>query len=380
MENLVTRRTFGRTAAAAAAGAVLAPHLAIAAGRPLRFTIPGELPLLLAGQSIAASVPLEDVQFFKPLFGADRAAVNPGMPATENDGCILRFREPGEYYLRVNGRSALKVVVFAPDEGLPASLLRLFDFCVANNLYHGSDDQQWYRGHDAYLRKFFFSETPSQLLCGPTHQFFRLLVEHRFGLPSRVASGVGTFFENGQVAHRVHNVPEIYVPDFKKWVFFDLNFGWMPKWLDAFEVAEATRSFGPVRTDGERLSALGFDLHQPMAVRAGVPGARHGRFREDFVGNEVTDADRAAWARAFFSGAGYWGGAAQLSCGTDFLPNHYNLAMLHDHPALEDAAAGVTRRLHSDLTPWKPPALRKQLVAGHAAQIAQRAWRERFPA
>ncbi|HYO75734.1 MAG TPA: twin-arginine translocation signal domain-containing protein, partial [Thermoanaerobaculia bacterium] len=264
------RREFLTKLAAAAAGVAVAPALEAQVIQrrtwpPLRqrtrikWDLHGEsFPLFRPGQTATASERITKLEFFVPLFGAERKGlVNPKLPKVINARTI-RFDEPGEYYLRVNGGAGyLKAVVFAPDEGIPASLIRLFDFCVVNNLYLGAEDNVWYYRRADYLTEFFTAEQPMMLSCGPTHGVFRWLVRERFCLPARIMTAPGTYYHNGEVARLSHNVPEIYIPDYDKYVFMDLNFGMVPLWLDALELAEvAHATWGDTATDAESLEDL----------------------------------------------------------------------------------------------------------------------------
>jgi len=387
MTDTFSRRTFIATASFALAGAASA----LRASEPVTFTFaPRAYPLLLPGETVEASQRIRNVEAFQPLFGARRTAVNPAEPAVRNARTLV-FKKPGEYYLRVNG-SPLRALVFAPDEGLPASLLRLFDFCVANNLYVGLEDNVFYRDRPGYLRTFFTSERPTMLFCGPTHQFFRHLVADRFCLPSRIVTGPGTFYApDGSIVRRTHNVPEIYIPDFDKYVFMDLNNGFVPLWLDALELAAASRVWGDVST-ADDLDALGIPVHVAVETHHAAQRARelmkeHGsegtiEFDASLVDAHTVDSRRRArGVRAFYGGAAYWGRGATFAqpTGTEFLDGEYHYASLHRDVRLRDDAIAYVKPWIANVTIDDPDVLRAALREGHRDAIAQREWLARFP-
>ena len=127
-------------------------------------------PIIFAKEFATASTRICRIEFFTPLFGAERNLVNPAKPIIKGEQ--IHFREPGEYYLKVNG-DYLKVLVLDPSEGTKEALLRMFDFFVANNLYLGADDNAWYQERYIYLRSFFRSCEPMMLSCGPSHSVWR---------------------------------------------------------------------------------------------------------------------------------------------------------------------------------------------------------------
>lgn len=387
----LTRRRFVALTGTAATGA-----LATAAfGQPLphtliEFTTDTGYPLLLPGEAVTASRPVRVTGRFAPLFGADRAVVNPAEPEVR-DRRKLVFREPGEYYLTINGASSLKAVVFAPDEGIGRSVLRLFDFFVANNLYMSAQDDLWYAGRANFLTAFFASREPMMLSCGPTHQMFREAVQARFCLPARVASGVGTFYEGGRLVARAHNVPEIWLPEAKKFVFMDLNTGYVPQWLDGSELAEATRAWGDTVRAGETIEDLGFPIHatvetRPVSdvARQVLPATGTGgklRYHDALVrSTPFGGSGRAYWTRGFYSGVGYFGAKMRSVSGTEFLPNEYYTAMLHRDPRLNAAVAEWLRAQNIRMETLERDTLRRLLDDGHRHQLAEKQWQARFPA
>jgi len=401
-----TRREFLTRLAGAAATAAVAPSLLAQVMKPrpwpmlparaIRWDLRGEpFPLFRPGQVAIASERIRKVELFNPLFGASRrGVVNPRMPKML-DRRTIRFDEPGEYYLRINdGDGYLKAVGFAPDEGIPASLLRLFDFCVANNLYLGAEDNLWYFRRADYLSSFFTAQEPMMLSCGPTHGVFRWLVRERFCLPARITTAPGTFYYGGEIARQSHNVPEVYIPDFDKYVFMDLNFGMVPLWLDALELAEISRTrWSAAASDDEKLEDLPIAFHVGPDTCVGRPGAwdlanelgGYGllEFNAAYAMDEpLTSGSRARAVRAFWGGPAYWGRDMKgvRPTGTEFLPGMYVFGSFHSDQRLIDDAIAYIATFDVPVDVHEPEMLRSMLADGHRDAIAAKEWSNRFPA
>ncbi|HEX8255659.1 MAG TPA: hypothetical protein VF846_21150 [Thermoanaerobaculia bacterium] len=394
--------------AAAAAGLAVAPALGAQVIQrrtwpPLRrrtritWNLHGEaFPLFRPGQTATASERINKLEFFDPLFGAERkGVVNPRLPRVINHARTIRFDEPGEYYLKINrGAGYLKAVVFAPDEGIPASLIRLFDFCVVNNLYLGAEDNVWYYRRADYLTEFFTAEQPMMLSCGPTHGVFRWLVRERFCLPARILTAPGTYYYNGEVMRQSHNVPEIYIPDYKKYVFMDLNFGMIPLWLDALELAEVAHgTWGDTATDAESLEDLNLRFHTSPATCPGRSEAwdlvnqygseGHLEFSASYaIDQPLNTNSRARAVRAFWGGPAYWGQDMKgiRPTGTEFLPGKYVFASYHHNKVLLDEAIAYIAGFDVKVDVYEPAMVRAMLQDGHTQAIAAREWVDRFPA
>jgi hypothetical protein len=147
-------------------------------------------------------------------------------------------------------------------------------------------------------------------------------------------------------------------------------------------VVERTRKRDIVRTGRERLSDLGFPIHQPMAVSPAAPvTAPPFHFERRLVAEqELGDGERATWARAFFSGIGSRGAAARLGGGTDFLGGQYNAGSLNREADLDVASFDAVKAMRFETWFWRPAELRRRLDAGHCEQMTQKEWLKRFPA
>jgi len=348
-------------------------------------------PMIFAGDSIKASEEIRSVALFAPLFGGERDSVNPGQPIVS--GSELRFDRPGEYYLRINGTDAnLKALVLSRQEPISASVLRLFDFCVANHLYTGIDDTQWYGKRREYIRQFFIGTDPMMLSCGPTHAVFRTLITERFGLPSRVLTVNGTYLAQGTLRYVTHNVPEVYLPDKGRWATFDVNSGYAFPSADGFEICQAVRAtWGDELKKEEDWRTLPLDIHVPMETRIMSPDASRtirpeqpesARFRPAFLGRPYGDEDRTRAMRVFYTGPGYWGGRIGYvqPTGTEFLPGDFQLGSLHSSELLRLAVVQWIRFYQLEPTIVPPAELKNMLDDGHRTLIARKDWMVRLPA
>jgi len=195
-------------------------------------------PILYENEGIRFNGYIDGISYFTPLFGKDRIVVNPAKPHV-SDGEYIHFSVPGEYYIRVNGTANLKILVLSKHEPLSQSVTRLFDFMSANLLYSNNIEEKKLFTHDTkkYIDNWFNSDVPGRLFCGPTHRLFRTIIADRLKLPTRIVTFPGVWRWNGKVHKSSHNVTEIYIPDKKKWVLYDINNGFFVKWMDAIELA-----------------------------------------------------------------------------------------------------------------------------------------------
>jgi len=350
-------------------------------------------PIIFAKELATASTRIRKIEFFTPLFGAERKVVNPAMPVIKGEE--IHFREPGEYYLKVNG-DYLKVLVLDPSEGTKEALLRMFDFFVANNLYLGADDNAWYQERRTYLRSFFRSCEPMMLSCGPSHAVWREWVGDRLALPTRIVTLTSTRLSNGMVTYAAHNLPEVYVPELGKWVMFDLNSNFVPRWLDAMEFCQVVHAKGKDEDDfTQDWQSYGLDLYAGVAARNANPTyldelrrqAGSGTampFEPALVTNDVTRDSLVIALRCYYGGAAYWGGdilSVQPS-GTEFLPgNTVYWASLHENQLLKLAAIEYAKYMYrTEVKILEPSQLRVMLDGGHRRVIEAALWKSRLPA
>lgn len=346
---------------------------------------PYSLPILWAGDSITASEPVRHLETFCPIFAAERPVVSPAEPRV--DGRRITFREPGEYYLRVNRSGDVKVVVLDRAAGYLDAILRLFNFFSANNIYHGAHNSRYYGDRQQYVRDFFRSQEPMAIACGPTQQMFRRVVQDRFALPARACSGVGTFWRaDGSLVRAWHNVPEIYIPELNKFLFMDLNSSVIPMWLDGSEVAEAMSQLPPqVPKEGETLASIkGVEFYRGPDTRA----LRRGAAAEIEAGaplgpqlisdRVITDKQRAGGLRAWYSGAVYWGKLTTYvrPTGTEFLDGWLWVTdQLRDETLRCETTALLMETPRVKRLEWRDGRdVQSALEAGHRQEILARAW------
>lgn len=388
----VSRRKFLATALGAS-GTVLS---ACSGGRALHdrsrptFHYPGvRFPLIFAGERIVSSAAVSSLSTFQPLFGASRSVVNPAEP-TLKGARTLTFEKPGEYYLTLNDRP-LKVLVFPQDETISSAVVRLFHFCVANSLYCGLEDNAWYKYRERFLDEFFASSTPMMLSCGPTHSVFRAMVAERFSLPTRIVNLSSAYYSGGQIARTTHNVPEVYLPDVGKFVLFDINSGYVARWLDAFDLTEAVRAkWRSTQSAADHWTSLGLDFVHDVDTR--MPSA----FAEALIPKQTADAraaftpafvsdtpvDRTQMLRVFLTGPTYWGSNITWvqPTGTEFLPGDVLLAAYETDARLRQEVVEWETSFKLKVDVVDPDDLRRRLALGARPALDRREWEQRFPA
>lgn len=203
-------------------------------------------PIIYEKQYITIDGEITDLDFFQPLFSADRPEVNPKKPriVSEEAKSLLYFDVPGEYYLDLVAENniKLKVLVLSQRERISGNVLRLFDFLVANLIVTKGNEEEFLKSRENFTKDFFTTKDPKMLSCGPTLAFFEILLRERFNLPVRDVTFTGAFMHGGKVQYSTHNMIEVFLPDLNKWVLFDVNNGFVVKWLDSFEITEIIRS------------------------------------------------------------------------------------------------------------------------------------------
>lgn len=387
---MITRREFGRAALTALAGAALVPATLRADFGEETFWYPyGNLPILIAGEGIVFHEQIQIIETFEPLFGASRPVVNPTCP-TLLGRRALQFPIPGEYYLRINGRNAVKVLVLGPEEPPSTVMLRFFDFCVANLAWGSIDEQRWYDQRSTLPKTWLQSEEPLVFSCGPTHQLFRDIVTARFGFPTRIVTFPGAFWAaNGEMWLETHNLPEVYLPDLGKWVMFDVNNAYVPLWLDSIELAGiVSRSWGSREDPLERWEDLPVVFHSPMETQSlnlpaydALPAAMKGRFNRCLLDSDRTVNCRNQKLRIVGGGPAFWGARSRLveSGGTEFLPFDYAWASQQCDPALINKVFDWIATFDSRVTIVNTEVMCTMLSRGHAPTIARAEWSSRPP-
>lgn len=311
-------------------------------------------------------------------------------------GNRVAFTKAGEYYLTLNGTYSIKVLVLSNTEPISSAVVRIFDFCRANLLFdtcHDDTDAPYYADQEAFTHRFFESAEPAALLCGPTHSLFQRLVTSALALPTRKPAFAGSFrwadeHCNVTVYEFTHNPLEVYLPDQGKWALFDLNFGFLVKWLDASELAEFTMAYPGPGTMGY----MDFETFKTLKVYSGGPTTRlckaAGPGEDPYppVRQRVSSVPSAyAWRDAFrfyYGGVAYWGDTAlfQMPHGTEFLHGDYIWASLQNDPELKLATQNWIESFGLSVAIVNPDTLRQLLEAGHRSEILQEAWRAKVPA
>ncbi|MDR4463991.1 MAG: hypothetical protein MRJ66_06970 [Nitrospira sp.] len=340
-------------------------------------------PVVYNREYVAINEDVVSLDLFLPVFSPDRAAVNPAQPriVVENKRALFYFDVPGEYYLDINRGHKLKVVVLDRHEEISTNVLRVFDFLVANLVVTQGNDKEFYENNENYAIDFFKSKEPKMLLCGPTVSFFEIILRDRFNLPVRDVTFTGVFIEGGRLAYGTHNVVEVFLPDMSKWVLFDLNNGFVAKWMDAFEITEKVRSVSQSKKNISKteFESIDVDFHYLVdAKRTMNAFDPRSVFYPDMVTRESV---RERWhdlAKIFLGGPGYWGGKRFNQNG---LPLEYQLYASRYH---QDEFLLEAQRRWQDNWDLKvrhvPPAQLKQMLDdAYAEEISARKWLEYLP-
>jgi hypothetical protein len=218
-------------------------------------------------------------------------------------------------------------------------VLRIFDFLTANLVTCNGDEKAYGQGHTTYIDKWFRSEGPAALLCGPNSDLFGKLVKERLSLPTRLAGFPGFYLRNGRIFQSTHTVVEVYLPDQKKFVMFDLNNSFVVRWKNAVELAKIVNSrVGPdARLTPSEAARLKLDIytgvprksrpgHSPVLCAGGAVsvGAKHVTdvpVERDWWEKMGLVHDPPCWLALHLAGASYTGplnGQARASSVTLF--------------------------------------------------------------
>lgn len=355
------------------------PSTPVASTEPLTLSFgSATFPIIFTDEFIEASVPVSVTGSFAPLFGVDRPCVNPSTPIVSEQGLHVSFEAAGEYYIHLNDDVALKVVVLDRDEPISSSVVRIFDFCTANLLNSAGEDHVFTDDRVSYVSNWFLSDDPGMLICGPTHQLFEMILEDRFALPCRDVTFPGTYWRDGEIKRITHNMLEVYVPDVEKWVVFDLNYAFVVKWLSAAEIGLFLHKVFP---SGEpptlaMWDALAWDRHDSGVSPRFPKLAPEPVFREALVSQKLVASQQHQLGILFLGGPAYRG--IVRWAGTPFLEAQYCYGSLQKDEALREHAIEWVKTYDLEVVVYPLDELVALLDAGHAAEIARAAWRERI--
>ena len=351
----------------------------------LHYRNDGHHPVIFAGETIHLRFDVQDIEFFTPLFGSNRALVNHTQPLVDGRRSI-HFELPGEYYLAFNQQRYLKVLVLSPHEPISKGVLRIFDFLVANLLQTNGDLPLWInQGKSHYVRHWFHRKEPGLLLCGGTDAMFRELVYERFRLPTRHVTFPGVYRHGGKIYKSTHNVSEVFLPDIGKFVMFDVNNAFVAQWMGAIELARLVNSAAQDQTylSAKQWRSLDLNMYQDapnafLAVKFDVLGdsALPTPFSPALVSAVPVQANLAGMSHYYYGGVGYRG---EFGYGSNFLPNDYHFGSLHRDPELERVAVEWISSFDLTISVHSLDELETLLEAGFSATIRAAEWRKRVP-
>ncbi|MDP4743845.1 MAG: hypothetical protein NWS22_03280, partial [Porticoccaceae bacterium] len=307
----------------------------------------------------------------------------PKMPRVviEGERSLLYFDSPGEFYVEAENNIKLKILVLSQREHISENVLRLFDFLVANLVVTQGNDKEFYENNGNFTIDFFMSKDPKMLLCGPTLSFFEILLRDRFNLPVRDVTFTGVFMEGGQLKYSTHNVIEVFLPDLNKWVMFDVNNGFVVKWLDSFEITEKIRSASATKKNISKLEfdSIGFDAHYLVDAKRSLNAADlRGVFNPDIIGRESVRDRWHVLAKSYLGGPGYWGGRRfnQNSLSTEF---QLYESQYHQDQFLLDAQLRWVGNWNLKVRHFPPAELKVMLDKAYSDQIAAKKWVSYLP-
>jgi hypothetical protein len=338
----------------------------------------GDYPIFYNGATIQCNFIVKNTNFFQPLFSADRTVVNPVYPRISHHGnkSVLHFDSPGEYYLNLNNKH-IKICVLDANEPISSSVLRVFDFLSANSLVTCGNDKQFYQDPNHFTKSFFQSKDPFLLLCGPTLSLFQNIINLKFKLPCRDVTFTGVYMDSGQLKYVTHNLLEIYLPDIKKWCLFDINNGFIVKWLDSFELTNAIRSVSnsKLTISNDEFYSLTLDYHSSVyRYRSNNAADSRSLFSRDLISNSSSMEGWTMLAKMFLGGPGYWSGCRfkQISG----LPSDYHLYLskYHSDPFLLEAQKKWISNWSLSSTHIPPDELNKMLDSAYREQINKADW------
>lgn len=335
-------------------------------------------PVLYSQDYIAINEDLLSLDLFLPLFSPDRAVVNPEKPriVVMNKRTLLYFDVPGEYYLDINNDEKLKVLVLDRDQEISSNVLRVFDFLVANLVVTQGNDKEFYENSGNFAIEFFKSKEPKMLLCGPTLSFFEIILRDRFNLPVRDVTFTGVFMEGGRLNYSTHNVLEVFLPDKKKWVLFDINNGFAVRWMNAFEITEKVRNVSRSKENISRaeFESIDFDFHYMVDAKRTTDASD---LRSVFYPEIVTrQSVRDRWhdlAKIFLGGPGYWGGKRFNQNG---LSSEYQLYLsrYHQDEFLLEAQLRWQGNWDLKVCHVPPEQLKQMLDDAYAEEVSAKKW------
>jgi hypothetical protein len=272
-----------------------------------------------------------------------------------------------------------KACVLSHQESWSRSVLRIFDFCVANTVRTNSRISEW--DDRAGLRETWLRQRgPLPLTSPDAGKLFTDLVKGTLGLPVRFVSLPGVTRENGKFERQSLFLPEIYLPDKGGYVLFDVLNGWYVPWLDAAACARAISDLKrqSIEVNVASLSAAGLapEACTPEPRRLKTPVSLDD-VSEGRLENLLTDRTGREWStfgHIYGGGVAYYGAARGKGLGTGFIAESYVFGSLHDDATFDEEVTRWIGTWYEDVTVVRLEELEERLVQGHAPSLQEANW------
>jgi hypothetical protein len=204
-------------------------------------------PVVYTDEIITIPEHIETISTFSSLWSPNRSVVNPKQLLIAND--TLRFVNQGEYYVVINGKFIIRVLSLERSEQDSDKIQLLHNFVAANFIVTTSEVTNFSRNQLEYIHNFTNSISPGQLICGPTLDFLKSVINNKLNLPTRDVEFTGVIVSEGKIEYSTHNTIEVYTRNLSKWVNLDPNNAFLVKDSSALDI---TKNFRKITNNKSR--------------------------------------------------------------------------------------------------------------------------------
>ena len=297
-------------------------------------------PIVYTDEIVFLPDQVETISTFSSLWSPNRKVINPNLPIV--NGNSLRFEDQGEYYMIINGKFVIRVLSLNRSEIDSEKIQLLHNFVAANFIVTTSEVSTFTRNQIEYIHNFTNSVAPGQLICGPTLDFLKLIINNKFDLPTRDVEFTGVIVSEGKIEYSTHNTIEVYVRNLNKWVNLDPNNGFLVKDTSALEI---TKNFRRI-TNGEsrritnsefNLMKLNYDTSVKPSDSLELEPPENTAFNPASIGPRMVRDNLENLAILYLGGPTYWADRPRIDPGPYGEFDMYFTAA-HSEDLLNDAA------------------------------------------